>query len=83
MADDSDYLERAMSFSEKLSGERPSADELVNSFKLYGPEKRAVELQRLEDDMKDRPLTLRRAAEVGSFRRKVNALHQAMLKADR
>jgi hypothetical protein len=84
MANEGDYLERAQAFSETLHGKRPTTDELAESFALYGPEKRAAELQRLRDDMdSSRDRSWRRSAELMNFQRKLRNVHSTLSRVKR
>jgi hypothetical protein len=88
MAEDNrDFIERAASAAEKLHGEPPDVDKMVENFALFGLKKRAGILDSLDGelcgDIDSSPHNLRRRAQLIELRRKMDSVHGALRNANR
>lgn len=85
--DDRDFIERASSVAEKLHGEPMSAEEIANSFALFGLQKRTAALEKFDTDLRgdidSSPYSLRRRVQLMALRRKMGGVHEALRKARR
>jgi hypothetical protein len=85
--DDRDFIERTGSVTEKLLGQRASADQMAENFALYGLEKRTATLEGLDAELRGEidssPHTLRRRVQLMALRRKMGGVHDALRKAKR
>lgn len=86
-ADDSNFIERAESQTEKVYGEPMSIEDMVDNFALYGLKKRAAALQDLDAELRGEigsgSHSLRRHAQLMALRHKIGGVHQALRKAKR
>ena len=87
MADDRDFIQRADSASERLHGSPMDIDKMTKNFALYGLNKRAGVLERIDaelrGDIDSGPHNLRRLAQLMELRRKMGGVHDALRKARR
>jgi hypothetical protein len=87
VADERDFITRSQSMAEKMYGRPATVEEMTREFAGYGPSRRVMSLDRLDDDIVcDEPLTLngaRRLAETVVCRRAFGDIHEAMRKAGR
>lgn len=88
MSDDNrDFIERAESVTEKLSGTPASIDQIADNFALYGLKKRAAALENLGAELRGEigsgSHSLRRHAQLMALRQKMSSVHAALRKAKR
>ena len=85
--DDRGLIDRAESISEKLYGHPMSADDIADSFALFGLKKRAQTLEDIDNELRGEidssPNSLRRRAELMALRAKMGGVHTALRKAGR
>ena len=85
--DDQDFIERAASAAEKLHGEPPDDDKMMENFALCGLKKRAGLLENLDAELRGEigssPHSLRRRVQLMELRRKMGGMHAALRKARR
>ena len=85
--DDRDFLERAESVTEKLSGQPVPIDQIADNFALYGLQKRAATLEDFDAELKGEiesgSHSLRRQVRLMALRKKMGNVHQALRKAKR
>ena len=88
MADDNrDFIERADSASEKISGKPMNVEELADDFALYGLKKRAAALESFDAELRGEigssSHSLRRRVQLMALRKKMGGVHEALRKANR
>jgi hypothetical protein len=85
--DDRDFVEWATSVAEKLHGKPMTTEEIANNFALFGLQKRAAALERLDTELRGEidssPHGLRRRVELMALRKKMCGVHEALRKARR
>lgn len=85
--DDRDFLDRAESVTEKLSGQSMPIDKIADNFALYGLEKRVAALENLDTELRGEidsgSHSLRRRVRLMDLRRKMGGVHEALRKARR
>lgn len=85
--DDSDFIERAESLTEKLYGKPATIDQIAEKFTLYGVKKRAAALEDFDAELRGEigsgSHSLRRRVQLMALRRKMGGVHQALRKARR
>ena len=85
--DDRDLIERANSAAENLHGEQMSAEEIANSFALFGLQKRTAALEKFDSELRGEidssSHSLRRRAQLMALRKKMGSVHEALRKARR
>jgi hypothetical protein len=88
MADDKrDFIDRAESVTETLYGRPMAVDDITDNFALYGLEKRAERIEKLDAELRGEidssPNNLRRRVELMGLRKKMGSVHAALRKAGR
>ena len=88
MLDDGrDFIERADSVAGKLYGEPLAVDEIAKNFALYGLQKRAIALEKFDNEMRGEidssPHSLRRRVQLMALRKQMGGVHEALRKARR
>jgi hypothetical protein len=82
-----DRSERVGSIDQKRNGDPISVDDIATDFVLYGQEKRAGTLERVDAELRDEidsgAHSLRRRAQLMALRKKLGGVHEALRKARR
>jgi hypothetical protein len=85
--DDRDFIERAESVADKVSGRPLAIDEMAEKFALYGLKKRAAALESFDAELRGEidsgSHNLRRHVQLMTLRRKMGGVHDALRKAKR
>lgn len=85
--DDRDVIARAESVAEKLHGESVATEEIVDSFALFGLQKRTEALEEFDTELSGEvdssPHALRRRVQLMALRKKMGGVHEALRKARR
>jgi hypothetical protein len=85
--DDRDFIDRAESVTDKLYGKPASADEIADSFALYGLKKRAAALEDFDSELRGEigsgSHSLRRRVQLMALRQRMGGVHEALRKARR
>jgi hypothetical protein len=85
--DDRDFIARAQSVTNKLSGEPASIDQIADKFALYGLKKRVAALENFDIELRGEigsgSHSLRRHAQLMALRKKMGGVHEALRKAKR
>ncbi|MDI1265892.1 MAG: hypothetical protein PS018_21830 [bacterium] len=85
--DERTFIERVGSVEEKHNEKPISVDDITTNFALYGLEKRAGALERVDAELRDEidsgAHSLRRRAQLMALRKKLGGVHEALRKARR
>jgi len=87
MEDGRNFIERAESETQKLSGEPMPVEDMADDFALYGLQKRAQALENIDTELRGEigsgAHALRRHARLMGLRQKMGEVHEALRKAKR
>lgn len=82
-----DFVERAHSVAVKLHGEPLAAEEIACNFALYGLQKRAIALEKVDSELRGEinssQHSLRRRVQLMALRKNMGGVHEALRKAKR
>ena len=85
--DDRDFVDRARSISDKVSGEPMPIDKIADNFALYGLRKRVATLEQFDDELRGEidasSHGLRKRVRLMELRQKMGGIHEALRKAGR